>query len=329
MQKYINKNHFIFLFNIKYIGDNMLKEQDFLEQSLNSNLFYLRTLRDFCINIQLSFYGNSEYIGRASSLAKQSQDLGRELVTYTNGIIPKDAKEYQLYYTDYTLATEKLTEELFNLNLATDITENISNLTVGTNQAPTLENIKKIEDFNKKALTIATEFVNLAEEIRKKLLNNELFSYSYPLLYDYMIRTINIYKAELVRLEEKTVKDPILVVDTEYDYNITVYEIISFLRGLINPNAARYILELNELINEEYPKLLDNYNNLPLSPENQLMLSEESLRLLRKTRILIKDMLKDLLDANLYFIIEPLAIDNFYRNTNYFLYIIDQDLNFS
>ena len=59
------------------------------------------------------------------------------------------------------------------------------------------------------------------------------------------------------------------------------------------------------------------------------MLSEESLRLLRKTRILIKDMLKDLLDANLYFIIEPLAIDNFYRNTNYFLYIIDQDLNFS
>lgn len=329
MQKYINKNHFIFLFNIKYIGDNMLKEQDFLEQSLNSNLFYLRTLRDFCINIQLSFYGNSEYIGRASSLAKQSQDLGRELITYTNGIIPKDAKEYQLYYTDYTLATEKLTEELFNLNLATDITENISNLTVGTNQAPTLENIKKIEDFNKKALTIATEFVDLAEEIRKKLLNNELFSYSYPLLYDYMIRTINIYKAELVRLEEKTVKDPILVVDTEYDYNITVYEIISFLRGLINPNAARYILELNELLNEEYPKLLDNYNNLPLSPENQLMLSEESLRLLRKTRILIKDMLKDLLDANLYFIIEPLAIDNFYRNTNYFLYIIDQDLNFS
>lgn len=307
----------------------MLKEQDFLEQSLNSNLFYLRTLRDFCINIQLSFYGNSEYIGRASSLAKQSQDLGRELITYTNGIIPKDAKEYQLYYTDYTLATEKLTEELFNLNLATDITENISNLTVGTNQAPTLENIKKIEDFNKKALTIATEFVDLAEEIRKKLLNNELFSYSYPLLYDYMIRTINIYKAELVRLEEKIVKDPILVVDTEYDYNITVYEIISFLRGLINPNAARYILELNELINEEYPKLLDNYNNLPLSPENQLMLSEESLRLLRKTRILIKDMLKDLLDANLYFIIEPLAIDNFYRNTNYFLYIIDQDLNFS
>ena len=307
----------------------MLKEQDFLEQSLNSSLFYLRTLRDFCINIQLSFYGNSEYIGRASSLAKQSQDLGRELITYTNGIIPKDAKEYQLYYTDYTLATEKLTEELFNLNLATDITENISNLTVGTNQAPTLENIKKIEDFNKKALTIATEFVNLAEEIRKKLLNNELFSYSYPLLYDYMIRTINIYKAELVRLEEKIVKDPILVVDTEYDYNITVYEIISFLRGLINPNAARYILELNELINEEYPKLLDNYNNLPLSPENQLMLSEESLRLLRKTRILIKDMLKDLLDANLYFIIEPLAIDNFYRNTNYFLYIIDQDLNFS
>ena len=34
-------------------------------------------------------------------------------------------------------------------------------------------------------------------------------------------------------------------------------------------------------------------------------------------------MLQDLLNANLYFIIEPLAIDNFYRNINYYLYVLD------
>ena len=304
----------------------MLDEQTFLEQSLNSNLFYLRTLRDFCINIQLSFYGNNEYIERATVLAKRSQDLGRELITYTNGIIPEASAEYQIYFTDYTLATEKLTEKLFNINLATDITESELNLTIGTNQAPTLEDIKEIENFNARALTLATEFIDFAEDIRSKLINNELFSYSYPLLYDYMIRTINIYQEELIRLKAKIVKDPILVVDTEYSYNITMYELISFLRGLINPNAEKYITELNELLNEEYPKLLDDYNNLPLSPENQIMLSEESIRLLRKTRLLIIDMLKDLLNANLYFIIEPLAIDNFYRNTNYFLYILNQDI---
>ena len=307
----------------------MLNEQTFLEQSLNSNLFYLRTLRDFCINIQLSFYGNNKYSDRTSELAKRSQDLGRKLITYTKGIIPKESKEYQLYFTDYTLATERLTEKLFNIDLATDITESEWNLTTETNKTPSIENIKEIENFNKEALNIAIEFIDVAEEIKSKLLNNELFSYSYPLLYDYMIRTINIYKEELIRLEEKLVKDPILVVDAEYAYNITIYEIISFLRGVINPSAEKYITRLNLLLNEEYPNLIDNYNNLPLSPENQKELSEESLRLLRKTRMLIIDMLKELLDASLYFIIEPLAIDNFYRNINYFLYILNQDLNMS
>ena len=37
-------------------------------------------------------------------------------------------------------------------------------------------------------------------------------------------------------------------------------------------------------------------------------------------------MIKDLLDVKLYFIIEPLALDNFYRNINYFLYVLNTDI---
>ena len=304
----------------------MLTEEEFYKESIDANLYYLRTLRDFCINIELSFYGDNPYKKRAYILARESQDLGREIVTLTNGKVPSKGLNYQIFYTEYTLPIERLTEKLFNLNLGTDITEMQLKLTPTDTFEVNSELITTLTSFNDRATSIANEFINLAREIRDEMTSNNLFSYSYPTMYNFMIITIELYIGELNRLKERIRKDPIIALDTEYGYNITAYEITSFLRGLIDPNATSYIETLNNILNETYPKLLEDYNNLPLSPENQQNLTERSITIIRRIRLLIRDMLKDLLDAKLYFIIEPLAIDNFYRNINYFLYALDADM---
>ena len=304
----------------------MLTEEEFYKESIDANLYYLRTLRDFCINIELSFYGDNPYKGRAALLARESQDLGREIVTLTNGKVPSKGLNYQIFYTEYTLPIERLTEKLFNLNLGTDITEMQLKLTPTDTFEVNDELITTLTSFNDRATSIANEFINLAREIRDEMTSNNLFSYSYPTMYNFMIITIELYIGELNRLKERIRKDPIIALDTEYGYNITAYEITSFLRGLIDPNATSYIEVLNNILNEIYPQLLEDYNSLPLSPENQQNLTERSIAVIRRIRLLISNMLRDLLDAKLYFIIEPLAIDNFYRNINYFLYALDADM---
>ena len=304
----------------------MLTEEEFYKESIDANLYYLRTLRDFCINIELSFYGDNPYKGRAALLARESQDLGREIVTLTNGKVPSKGLNYQIFYTEYTLPIERLTEKLFNLNLGTDITEMQLKLTPTDTFEVNDELITTLTSFNDRATSIANEFINLAREIRDEMTSNNLFSYSYPTMYNFMIITIELYIGELNRLKERIRKDPIIALDTEYGYNITAYEITSFLRGLIDPNATSYIEVLNNILNEIYPELLEDYNSLPLSPENQKNLTERSIAVIRRIRLLISNMLRDLLDAKLYFIIEPLAIDNFYRNINYFLYALDADM---
>ncbi len=301
----------------------MLTEEEFYKESIDANLYYLRTLRDFCINIELSFYGDNPYKGRAALLARESQDLGREIVTLTNGKVPSKGLNYQIFYTEYTLPIERLTEKLFNLNLGTDITETQLKLTPTDTFEVNDELITTLTSFNDRATSIASDFISLAREIRDEMTSNNLFSYSYPTMYNFMIITIELYIGELNRLKERIRKDPIIALDTEYGYNITAYEITSFLRGLIDPNATTYIETLNNILNEIYPQLLEDYNSLPLSPENQQNLTERSIAVIRRIRLLIRDMLRDLLDAKLYFIIEPLAIDNFYRNINYFLYVLD------
>ena len=304
----------------------MLTEEEFYKESIDANLYYLRTLRDFCINIELSFYGDNLYKGRAALLARESQDLGREIVTLTNGKVPSKGLNYQIYYTEYTLPIERLTEKLFNLNLSTDITEMQLKLTPTDTFEVNDELITALTSFNDRATSIASEFINLAREIRDEMTSNNLFSYSYPTMYNFMIITIELYIGELNRLKEGIRKDPIIALDTEYGYNITAYEITSFLRGLIDPNATSYIEVLNNILKEIYPELLEDYNSLPLSPENQQNLTERSIAVIRRIRLSISNMLRDLLDAKLYFIIEPLAIDNFYRNINYFLYALDADM---
>ena len=301
----------------------MLTEEEFYKESIDTNLYYLRTLRDFCINIELSFYGDNPYKSRAALLARRSQDLGREIVTLTNGKVPTKGIDYQIYYTEYTLPIERLTEKLFGINLATDITEMELKLIPTDTFDINDEIIKSMTSMNERAVDIANEFIMLAREIRGEMTSNNLFSYSYPTMYNFMIITIELYIGELNRLKEMIRKDPIIALDTEYGYNITAYEITSFLRGLIDPNATQYIEVLNNILNEIYPQLLEDYNSLPLSPENQQNLTERSIAVIRRIRLLITDMLKDLLAAKLYFIIEPLAIDNFYRNINYFLYALD------
>ena len=303
----------------------MLTEEEFYKESIDANLYYLRTLRDFCINIELSFYGNNPYKRRAEALARRSQDLGKEIVTLTNGKVPSKGLNYQIFYTEYTLPIERLTEKLFNLNLGTDITEMQLKLIPTDTFEVNDELINTMTSINERALIIADEFIELAREIKDEMTSNNLFSYSYPTMYNFMIIAIELYIGELNRLKERIRKDPIIALDTEYGYNITTYEITSFLRGLIDPNAMPYIEALNNILNNTYPELLEDYNSLPLSPENQQNLTERSIAVIRRIRLLISNMLRDLLDAKLYFIIEPLAIDNFYRNINYFLYILDAD----
>ena len=304
----------------------MLTEEEFYKESIDANLYYLRTLRDFCINVELSFYGNTPYKARAESLARRSQDLGREIVTSTNGKVPSKGLSYQIFYTEYTLPIERLTEKLFTLNLGTNITEIQLRLTPTDTFEVNDNLITSMTSVNDRATSIANDFIELSKEITKEMTSNNLFSYSYPTMYNFMIITIELYIGELNRLKERTKKDPIIALDTEYGYNITAYEITSFLRGLIDPSADSYIEVLNNILNEIYPKLLEDYNSLPLSPENQQNLTERSITVIRRIRLLISNMLRDLLDAKLYFIIEPLAIDNFYRNINYFLYALDADM---
>ncbi len=305
----------------------MLNNLSFVEQSLNSNLFFLRTIREYCTNIELSFYeNNEEYSDRAQSLRNRCEELGRKIVESTNGVVPPALLEYQLFLTEFTLETEILTEKLFAIDLATEITEQELNFKPGTKQEPSEELVEILQQFNQEASSIVNDFTAFAIEIRDKLKSNVLFSYSYISFYDYMIIIADIYKKGLARLNEQLQVDPTYTISNRLQFSVSMYEILLFTRGFIDPSAREYRKDLDALI-EEYNPLLEDYNTIALTPENQLQLTIRNIEIVTKMKDLFSKMLQDLLEAKVYFIVDAVTINNFYASINYFYYtlIVEKD----
>lgn len=300
----------------------MLNEKTFVQESLDSNLFFLRTIREYCVNIELSFYENNRsYSDRAEALRKRCEELGVLVVSSTSGVVPPEALEYQLFLTEYTLPVELLTEKLFGIDLATNITEQEMEFVAGTMQEPTEELLATIYRINEQALKITDDFIKFAIEIRDKLRKNELFSYSYISFYNYMIITADIYRKDLDRLDNYIQADPVYTISNRLQFSLSMYDILLFARGFIDPAARKYVSELDSLINQ-YKPLLEDYSTLSLTPDNQLDLTIRSIEIVENMKSLFSRMLTDLLAAKLYFIVDAVTINNFYTDINYFYYTL-------
>ena len=96
----------------------MLSDSKFIENSLISNLYYLRTLREFCARVQLSLPSNyKEYIDIAGKLAKQCEELGSKIMKYANRNIPSVALNVNLSLLKHKIFANHCKMVIFLSNL--------------------------------------------------------------------------------------------------------------------------------------------------------------------------------------------------------------------
>ena len=161
----------------------MLNDVDYVQESIAINLYYLRTLREFCLNIQTSLIPfQTAYIKEAESIALECEALGSQIASFASGLVSSDALDYQIYVTNYTLECEELTEKLFNVQINTDITKKELELKPGNPTSVSSELKKIMEDINNEAYNLADRFVTLSRKVLDGMTSNEIFSYSYILV---------------------------------------------------------------------------------------------------------------------------------------------------
>ena len=199
----------------------MINDTLFVQQSLTDNLFYLRTIRDFTVNIELSLpVKYQSYIDTARDFRKRCDEYLKKTFELSNNTLLTDFWDTGIFVTPYTLDTELLTEKLFGIDLDTVLTEEEGTIkTVDTAPSPTEEQLITIQKLNEDAIILATNFFDFVSSLLNEMITQEIFSYSYPLFYNFILREIGLYINDLTRINEKTSIDPIFALGFESRYS--------------------------------------------------------------------------------------------------------------
>lgn len=300
----------------------MLNDVSFVLQSLNSNLYYLRTIREFSSNLQLSFLeNNNEYIETAKDFGLRCEELGHILMKYANRNVSEEALDNHIFVTQYTLDCELLTEKLFPIDIDTTITEEQLKLEPGIPSNPSKGMISELEDINQKSLVLVANFIDFCKNIAKQLENNDLFSYSYVSLIEAMLVEAELYQLNLTRIIQRDNISPTFIVDYEYLFNNLLKRYASFIRGLADPKASNVIVRSVSFANE-FGLLADEYRRSVASPEVQNSLKRRSIETVTRFISFISEVISDVLNAKAYFIVETTFLDNILTTANYFKYAL-------
>ncbi len=302
---------------------NLLTERDFYIQSLRDHLYYLRTIRQFCITIELSFYKNNEdYILIAQNYANEWDKIGREAISYTGGFVSKEALDNQIYVSEFSLPCEKLTEKLFGIKIDTAFTLEELNFKIGMNEKIDKDLINNIKLLNTKALNFARDFSRFCQEVRSKLDNNLLFSFSYSDFFNYLFDEVNTYILDLERIINMEGYSPIYAVGYEYKFAITLQKTARFIRDWVDVTNEN-VFDLADYYVNSFGEIIDIYLKAAISPEVQSSLAENTKKILIDYQDFLKRTLSQLIKGELYFITPPVSIDNIYTSVNFYKFTLD------
>lgn len=297
-----------------------MKSEQLVEQSLLENLYYLRTIREYCADIQASFFeNNQEYITTAEDFARRCEELGERVINIADGKINEFALNSEIFVTKYTLECEKETERLFGIDINTTLTERELTLTSGAVENPSQELITEIQNINKDALVITKNFISFCQEIKEKLENSTLFSYAYPSFYGTIIKDTTNYQNELERLIKNEPVDPTSAIDYEILFNEYLRDCITFIRSWTDPIHLSILEDCDELI-KNLTLLINLYQNTDLTPYNQQQLSAQSLKVVDLCREFLSRLITQVLESKVYCAVVPITLDNFYTGANFYRY---------
>ena len=302
---------------------NLLTDKEFYIQSLRDHLYYLRSIREFCLTIELSFYkNNGEYIALSQNFADKANSLAKEALSYTGGLVSSEALTSGIYVTEFSLPCELLTEKLFGINIDTTFTEEELKFQAGLNQNINESLIKNIQRLNEKALIFAQNFKMFCNEIREKLDSNQLFSFSYSDFFSYLFDEVDSYILDLQRIIAMEGYSPIYAVGYEYKFATTLQKTARFIRDWVDVSSSDIFDLANYYVNS-FGEIIDLYLKASISPEVQEDLAINTNNLLSDYQDFLKNILTKLINGDLYFITPPVSIDNIYKSVNFYKFVLD------
>ena len=170
----------------------------------------------------------------------------------------------------------------------------------------------------------AKNFKYLCNEIRIKLDNNDLFSFSYIDFFTYLFDEVNTYINDLERIMLMESFSPIYAASYDYNFATTLQKTARFIRDWVDV-SQKDIYDIATYYVNGFGGIIDSYLKISLSPESQGELSVALNSLLAEYQSFLKEILTRLANRKLSFITPAVSIDNIYTSVNFYKFVLDMN----
>lgn len=304
-------------------GDCVLKEKEYIQMSLELNQFFTRIMKEHMIFMEISLpIKNSDYILEAETLKRSFEEVLREIVDLSRGILDKEVLNSNQFVTPYTLDAEIKVEELFGVCIDKNITKSQLELTPYENSNLSYNMEKYVYELNNRIINLLMDIIQFKENVLARVLNCEVAMSIYPDMLDHLIRESKFYLKLLLDIQERMASNK-GILNKKIFWDHIMEEHALYIRGLLDPSEEELIKKAND-----FAKLFEDLLKKAKKADKKdaCQISRKNLDATKDLMAFKVDATEGLLQCQIKSITNPLLGDHVLREANRFIWILKKYL---
>lgn len=302
----------------------MLSDTDYVRQSLELNLFFLRIAKEH------TFFLQAALTPRDISLAQQAECLRDEFtqllsdaIVLADGVVSPEIFFSGELFTQYTLEAERASEFYTGLPLDTELTQREISIGRLTNPSCNPMLVNQVSSLNERACAATSALADYKSKLLQDVLSCKTFTMNYPLLIDHILREARFYLKMLTRLQNRISGNFIQdIIEQEAFWNQIMGEHAKFIRGLLDPSEEQ-LFDIAHDFGKQFDELTREAKALTPETTQLPLVSSRSYKATYDLRNFKTAGTKGLLECTIKAIAVPLLGDHVIREANHYLRVLN------
>lgn len=301
----------------------MISLKNFIVQSLEINLFFLRLMKEHSIFLEAAFLPKDKnLINQAEAFKNEFSQLLSHAVTLAEGVLPSNIINSNELVTKYTIDAEKATQMATGILIDTRITSRELSLSPANNRAST-DLADEIFILNKSCIRALSALIQFKNRILQAVLSCRLYINVYPELLEHLLHEAMAYRELLTRLQNGIeISINVNPAAQEDFWNHIMSEHAFFIRGLLDPTEVN-LFNLADSFGKEFEELKERAAKINGSLALLNKVSTESLNATIRLRDFKAQGTEGLLNCEIKALISPLLADHVLREANHYIRLLE------
>lgn len=302
----------------------MISKQDFIRESLDLNLFFLRIMKEHAIFLEAALPSkNITLKNRADALKNRFTLLLAQAVSLSNGVIDSKLLHANEIVTKHTLQAEKVTQYFSGIMIDSRLTFLEYSLKAGPSNKDISKLTEPVRVLNQHSLTAVNMIIQYKTKLKNDVSSCRLFIDVYPSLIDHILREAIYFSKLLSKLQngiEIDMKTDVIMHESFWDEIMSEHSF--FIRGLLDPDETK-LFDLANDFGKEFEDLRKKASGLNKSKKDISDLTSKTLMSAKKLRDFKDQGAQGILNCKIKSVIIPLLADHVLREANHYINLLE------